>query len=348
MSLMKGIILSGGKGSRLAPITDNYPKQLVPVIGKPILFHCIETLKKADITEIQIVLNPETGKLIEEKVHKENFGVNISFLYQDAPKGLAHAIGINREFTGDDDFTVILGDNIFDEPLSKMVNKFYANKADSLILIKEVDRPYDFGVVTFDANGRAQSLVEKPKTFVSKHAIVGVYLFNKTIYKFIDKIEPSLRGELEITDAIAAQVESKANVITHILDSFWFDSGTREGLLDANKTLLIESNKFDNVDSTVRDSYLHGNISVKEKTIIEGSNLMGPIFIGKNVKIYNSTLGPFTAISDNCVIENSEIQDSIVMENTMIRDSMLISSVMHHKLDVNGKQLIINKLYADS
>jgi glucose-1-phosphate thymidylyltransferase len=343
---MKGIILSGGKGSRLAPITDNYPKQLVPVMGRPILFHCIENLRKADIVDIQIVLNPETGKIIEEKVRQEDFGVNISFLYQDAPRGLAHAVGINRDFTGDDDFTVILGDNIFDEHLSKMVKKFYDSKADSLILIKEVDRPYDFGVVKFGDDGKAEKLVEKPKTFVSRHAIVGVYLFSKSIYKFIDQVKPSSRGELEITDAISAQVEGGANVTTHILNSYWFDSGTREGLLDANKTLLIESNKFDNVDSIVRDSYLHGNIAVKEKTVIEGSNLMGPIFIGKNVRIYNSTLGPFTAIADNCIIENSEVQDSIVMENTCVRDSSLVSSVIHKDLDISGKQFIINKLFA--
>ncbi len=341
---MKGIILSGGKGSRLAPITDNYPKQLVPVMGRPILFHCIENLRKADIYDIQIVLNPETGKLIEEKVRQEDFGVNISFLYQDAPRGLAHAVGINREFTGDDDFTVILGDNIFDEPLVKMVKKFYDTKADSLILIKEVDRPYDFGVVKFSEEGKAEKLVEKPKTFVSRHAIVGVYLFSKNIYKFIDQVQPSPRGELEITDAISAQVESGESVTTHILNSYWFDSGTRDGILDANKTLLIESNKFDNVDSTIRDSYLHGNIAVKEKTVIEGSNLMGPIFIGKNVRIYNSTLGPFTAIADNCIIENSEVQDSIVMESTSVRDSTLISSVIHKNLDICGKQFIINKL----
>ncbi len=343
---MKGIILSGGKGSRLAPITDDYPKQLVPVLGKPILFHCIENLRKAGIDQIQIVLSHETGKLIEERIAQENFGANISFIYQDAPLGLAHAVSINKDFTGSDDFVVVLGDNIFDESLSKMSAKFYETHADSLILIKEVDRPYDFGVVKFNADGKAERLVEKPKTFISKHAIVGVYFFNPSIYKAIDIIQPSARNELEITDAISVQVESGASVVTHILQSYWFDSGTRSGVLEANKTLLLESNKFDNVDSLIRNSYLHGNIAIRERSIIEDSNLMGPIHIGKNVRIYNSTIGPFTTIADNSVIENSELQETIVMDNASIKDSLVISSIIHRNTQIETKQMIVNRLFA--
>lgn len=343
---MKGVILSGGKGSRLAPITDDYPKQLVPVLGKPILFHCIDNLKKAEINDVQIVLSHETGKIIEEKVKAENFDMNISFIYQDEPRGLAHAIGINKDFTGDDDFVVLLGDNILDESLFKLRRKYYDSKTDSLILIKEVDHPYDFGVVKFGADGKAEKLVEKPKEFISSYAIVGVYIFNKSIYDQIEVLKPSHRGELEITDAISNQVESNINVSTHILESYWFDSGTRAGLLEANKTLLIEANKFDNVDSNVKDSYLHGNIDIKEKTSIENSNLMGPIYIGKNVKIYNSTIGPFTTIADNCVIENCELQETIVMEDTFIKDAYCIASVVHRGMEIEGKQTIINKLFA--
>lgn len=343
---MKGVILSGGKGSRLAPVTDNYPKQLIPVLGKPILFHCIDHLKKAGIDDICIVLSPQTGKTIEAEVAKANLGANITYIYQDEPRGLAHAVGITRDYVGDDDFIVLLGDNLFDKALADLKNDFYASKADTLILLKTVDRPYDFGVVQFDENGRAKQLVEKPKSFVSNYAIVGVYIFNNKIFNAIDSIKPSARGELEITDAIALQVNEKFNVQINVLDSYWFDSGTREGLLNANKTLLIESNKFDNVNSTIRNSYLHGKIGLREDSVVEGSNLMGPIFLGKNVRIYNSTLGPFTTVGDNCVIENSELQDTIVMENTCIRDSTLISSLIHKSMKISGKMFIINRLYA--
>lgn len=344
---MKGVILSGGKGSRLAPITDNYPKQLVPVLGKPILFHCIEHLKKAGITEICIVLSPQTGKLIEEAIKKENFiGISIQFIYQDEPRGLAHAVGITRDFVGKDDVLVLLGDNLFDRSLGDMIESFYHNQSDSLILLKEVDRPYQFGVVKFDEQGRAEKLVEKPKEFVSNYAIVGVYIFSSKIFDAIDQIEPSSRGEFEITDAIALQVTNKLNIQTDILKSFWFDSGTREGLLDANKHLLISNHKFNNVDCTVTDSFMHGNIGLDKGSLIEKSNIMGPVFIGKNVKIFNSTIGPFTTIADNCYIENSELQETIVMEGTRVNNSQIYSSIIFKNLKIKYQPRIINELYA--
>lgn len=343
---MKGVILSGGKGSRLAPITDNYPKQLLSVVGKPILFHCIDYLRRADIDEICIVLSPHTGKIIEEAILNAGLDSSISFIYQDEPRGLAHAIGCTKDFIGNDDFAVLLGDNLFDKPLNDLKETFYHNKADSLLLIKEVDRPYDFGVVQFDKTGKAQRLVEKPKSFISKYAIVGVYLFNNKIFEAINILKPSPRGEFEITDAISIQVDQGLNVQTEILTSYWFDSGTRVGLLDANKTLLIDSSKFDNVNSKVKNSYLLGNIAIQSNSVIEDSNIMGPVFIGKNVIIRNATIGPFTTIADGCRIENTELQDTIVMENTIITESKIYSSVLFKDLKVRHQSLIINQLYA--
>lgn len=343
---MKGVILSGGKGSRLAPITDNYPKQLVPILGKPILFHCIDYLKRAGIDEIAIILSPETGKIIEAEIAKTDFGVNFEFIYQDEPRGLAHAVKITQNFVGDEEFVVLLGDNLFNKSLKEILDCYKASKSDSLILLKSVDRPYNFGVAKFDSDGKVQKLVEKPKTFVSNYAIVGVYCFNHKIFNAIDSIEPSARGELEITDAIAHQVENGQNVQTSILDSFWFDSGTREGLLDANKHLLIDSSKYDNNSQKILDSKLLGNIALGEGSIVENSNLMGPIYIGKNVKVLNSIVGPFTTIADDCVIEDSELQEVIAMENTKMKGSQVISSVVFKDLSLNGDQLIINKLLA--
>ncbi len=345
---MKGIILSGGKGSRLAPLTDNYPKQLIPIIGRPVLLHCIDYLKNAGIDDIAIIVGGDKGHIIESELRKHNLNVSLQFIYQDEPKGLAHAVGLARDFTKDDDFIVLLGDNLFDKRIKDLINSFYANKSDTLILLKDVTHPYDFGVVKFDPSGKALQLVEKPKEFVSNFAIVGVYLFNKKIYQAIDAIKPSARGELEITDAIALQVNQGRNVQTDLLDSYWYDTGTRAGLLDANCRMLLANNKVDNMASRINKSYLFGKVSVSEKTVIEGSNLMGPIHIGKNVKITNSTIGPYTSISDNCVIENAEIQSSIVMEGTEIIDSQTISTVVFKESLMRKVPIMLNELVMES
>lgn len=342
---MKGVILSGGKGLRLAPITKVYPKQLLPVIGKPILLHCIENLTSSGITEIAIIVGQDKGKLIEDEVNSYQLGLNIKFIYQDEPKGLAHAIGLAREFTGNDSFVVLLGDNLFDKKLFSLVENFRKSKPDTLILLKDVSNPYDFGVVKFDDNGYAVSLVEKPKEFVSNFAIVGVYLFNKKIYEAIDEVKPSARGELEITDAIALQVHKGLKVKTEQLDSFWYDTGTRDGMIDANRRMLLYASKVENLSNKISNSHLFGKLIVGKNSSIENSNLMGPIFIGKNVKIINSTIGPYTSISDNSVIENSEIQSSILMKGTSVLDSNLVSSIVFKDSRIFKEQILLNQIY---
>lgn len=341
---MKGVILSGGKGSRLSPLTDNYPKQLIPIAGRPVLMHCIEYLQNAGITEIAIIVGDDKGHIIENEVRRQNLNLSIQFIYQDEPRGLAHAVGLARDFTKDDDFIVLLGDNLFDKRLQSLIQEFYANKADTLILLKDVTHPYNFGVVRFDNSGKAVELVEKPKHFVSNYAIVGVYIFNQQIYQAIDAIEPSARGEYEITDAIAWQVSRGIRVQTNILDSYWYDTGTREGLLDANCRMLLARKSVEAIDTKVESSYLFGKVSSGEKSLITKSNLMGPIFIGKNVKIINSTIGPYTSIGDNCVIENSEVQSSIVMHNTEIIDSQTVGTVVFKESLINKVPMTINEL----
>lgn len=343
---MKGVILSGGKGTRLAPITTSYPKQLIPVCGKPCLLHCISYLKNAGINEICIVISKETGHLIQDELKNHSLGVDISFIVQDEPRGLAHAVGITKDFTGDDDFVVLLGDNLFDQSLIPLIESFKKTKADSAILLKEVDRPYDFGVVKIDETGKAEKLVEKPKEFVSKFAIVGVYIFTKKIFDAINSIEPSDRGELEITDAIAHQVAEDMNVHTEILKSYWFDSGTREGLLDANKRMLIAKKQFDNLSNSLVNSNLLGSVHVGKGTVIEDSNIMGPVYIGDNVTIKNAIIGPYSSISDNCIVDDSEIQDSLIMANTNLTNSLLVSSVLFKDLKISDESILINSVKA--
>jgi glucose-1-phosphate thymidylyltransferase len=341
---MKGVILAGGKGSRLSPLTDNYPKQLIPIAGQPVLVHCIEYLQNAGITDIAIIVSDERGYQIETELKNHKLNLNIQFIYQDEPRGLAHAVGLARDFTKEDDFIVLLGDNLFDKRLMSLINDFYSHKADTLILLKDVTHPYNFGVVKFDEHGKAVELVEKPKHFVSNYAIVGVYIFNKKIYESIDTIKPSLRGELEITDAIAMQVSTGKKVQTNILDSYWYDTGTREGLLDANCRMLLSKKIVENKNTNIDASYMFGHISCEEKSSISKSNLMGPIFIGKNVKIINSTIGPYTSIGDNCVIENSEVQSSIIMHSTEILDSRTIGTVVFKDTVMNKNSMVFNEL----
>lgn len=342
---LKGVILSGGKGSRLSPITDNYPKQLLPILGKPILFHCIEHLRKINVKDIAIIVNPETGNAIQQAVEKRDYPENITFIVQEQPLGLAHAVDCARDFVGKNDFIVLLGDNLFDRSLKDLVEKFYQSHCDSLILLKRVDRPYDFGVAELDEAGKVKKIVEKPKTFVSDFAVVGVYLFKPSIFDAIKGLNPSQRGELEITDAIAKQVSLEQSVQTSILESYWFDSGTLHGLLEANKTFLLNSEKFDNMNSKIRDSYLLGNVAVGEGSSIENSKLMGPISIGKNVHIRDTVIGPFTTISDNCIIDNSELQEVVLMENAKIFDSLFVSSIIFKDSVVNAEKPVIGNLY---
>ena len=347
--MKKGVILSGGKGTRLAPITLDYPKQLLPIMGKPILFYTIEYLLKAGIYDICLIVSPETGKTIEAAVASANFDAKFSYVYQPEPLGLAHAVGMSKEFIGDsDDFVVLLGDNLFDKDLRDMMKTFKETDASSLVLLKHVDRPYAFGVVKFDEEtGKAQKLVEKPKTFVSNFAIVGVYLFKKEIFDAIDKLNPSARGELEITDAIASQVNLGQNVQTSILDSYWYDTGTLAGLIDSNKRLLLHTSKFDNFNAKVKNSYVLGNVTLEKDTVVTDSNLMGPIYVGKNVKIINSVVGPFTSIGDNCVIDNSEIQQSIIMQDSVLEGTSVISSFVYKDNILQRKPLILDKVYKD-
>jgi glucose-1-phosphate thymidylyltransferase len=240
---------------------------------------------------------------------------------------------------------VLLGDNLFDISLRDMILQFHQTKADSLILLKKVDRPYDFGVAEIDEQGEVKNIVEKPKTFVSDYAVVGVYIFKASIFSAIEGLNPSSRGELEITDAIAKQIALGQKVQTSVLDSYWFDSGTREGLLDANKTFLLHAHKFDNLSNRIRGSYLLGNVAIGEGSIIENSKIMGPVCIGKNVEIRDSIIGPFTTIGDNSVIDKSELQETILMNSCQIYDSRFVSSVVFEYSDVCKQKMVINQLF---
>ncbi len=236
---MKALILCGGKGTRLLPLTQNIPKQLLPVADKPILFYLLEQIKEADITDVGIVVCPKTGGKIREAIADgAKWGVSVTYIEQAESLGLAHAVAVARDFLGDDSFLMLLGDNLIECNIGELVSRFYTDKADALISLKEVADPRQFGVAEVDDNGSVIRLTEKPKEPKSRLAIVGMYVFTPEIHRAIAEISPSRRGELEITDAIQKLIETGGKVTGHNLQGYWFDIGTREGLARANDVFL--------------------------------------------------------------------------------------------------------------
>lgn len=340
---MKGLILSGGKGTRLRPITLTIPKQLVPVAGKPILYYVIEHLLQANIKEIGIIIAPETGEEIKKKVLEENFPADIEFILQEKPEGLAHAVKIARDYLGDSPFVMYLGDNLLGEGITDIVEKFKKGNIDSIILLKEVENPSSFGVAVLDnENKKVIKLVEKPKEKISNLALVGVYLFNYKIFSAIEKIKPSFRGELEITDAIQELINSGANVECKILSSWWLDTGKKDDLLSANTIVLDEYVKRE-IKGTVENSEIIGRVKIEENARILNSKIRGPAVIGSNAVVENSFIGPYTTIGRNTKIINSSIEHSVILENVYIfsierledslvgKDAKIIKSTDKHK-----------------
>ncbi len=320
---MKGLVLSGGKGTRLRPLTYSIPKQLVPVANKPILHFVIEDLARAGIVEIGVIYSPETGDEIRQSLGSgERWGVKLTYIYQAEPLGLAHAVKTARDFLGDNSFVMYLGDNLIDSGIKNFVQEFADSEAntDSIILLKEVADPTHFGVAVIDGNGRVQRLVEKPKEPPSNLALVGIYLFSPLVHEAIDRIRPSWRGELEITDAIQQLVDDGRRVTAHVLQGWWLDTGKKDDMLEANRVVLdglIKREIYGRVDDT---SQVSGRVLVEEGASIEGSQVRGPAVIGRGAVVRNSFIGAYTSIGDNCRVENSCIEFSVIMEGSQIQD----------------------------
>ncbi len=317
---MKGLILSGGKGTRLYPLTYTRAKQLIPVANKPVLFRVIETIRDAGITEIGIVIG-DTGPEIREAVGDgSQFGVAITYIPQDAPSGLAHAVKISRDFVGDDRFVMFLGDNVIQGGISPLIKEFADNAEwNSQIVLTAVEHPERYGVARLNGKGRIVELIEKPKNPPSNLALVGIYMFDAHIFEATDAIKPSGRGELEITDAIQWLVENDYKVFPHVHNGWWIDTGEAGEMLRANSLVLEELEPA--IRGTVdAESQVDSRVTVEEGAEIINSVIRGPAIIGRNTRIINSYVGPFSSIYHNVVIENSEIARSIVLEHSTIRD----------------------------
>lgn len=343
---MKALILAGGKGTRLKPITHTIPKQLLPVANKPILFYVLDQIRGAGITDIGMVIAPETGDTIREAAGDgSRWDARITYIMQSDPQGLAHAVKTSRDFLGDSTFLMFLGDNLIEGGVSEFVDRFATDGPDSLILLKEVPDPSLFGVAELNEKGRAIRLVEKPKEPKTNLALVGVYLFTPEIHGAIDQIEPSWRGELEITDAIQRLLDMGKNVESHVLTGWWLDTGKKDDLLEANTIVLdclLERDIRVDVDA---ESKITGRVEIKEGATIVNSTIRGPVSIDEGCQIRNSLIGPFTSIGAGTVIEDSSVEHSVILEQSRISridrlaDSLIGTGVELKKADDQFKAL---------
>ncbi|MFA5104963.1 MAG: glucose-1-phosphate thymidylyltransferase [Candidatus Margulisiibacteriota bacterium] len=314
---MKALILSGGAGTRLRPLTHTSAKQLLPVANKPIIFYGIEAIAAAGVKDFAIIVGDTAEDVMREVGDGSRWGVNISYIKQEAPLGLAHAVKISRDFIKDDSFIMFLGDNLLKEGIPEFVSKFNKNKPNALILLTKVPNPEQFGVAELDASGKVKKLVEKPKNPKTDLALVGIYLFDRNIFKAVDAITPSRRGELEITDAIQWLVDNGYKVEPHMVSGWWKDTGKPEDLIEANRLVLgmIQSSIAGVVDGR---SSMSGKVVLGKGSEVVSSTIKGPVTIGDNCKISGSTIGPFVSIGHNGSVLNCRIENSIIMEDCSV------------------------------
>ena len=316
--MMKGLILSGGKGTRLRPLTYTSAKQLVPVANKPVLFYGIEALAEAGIREIGIVVGDTRDEIKAAVGDGSRWGVKVSYIEQDAPRGLAHAVLISEAFMGNDPFVMYLGDNLLNRGITGFVEEFVREAPAAQILLTRVPDPQMFGVAELE-NGRVVRLVEKPKEPKSDLALVGVYMFSPAVFESVKRIKPSFRNELEITDAIQDLIDRGLSVRPHLVEGWWKDTGKLEDMLEANR--LILDTLLRRVDGRVdAESRVEGKVVIEQGAVVERSVIRGPVIIGANARIVHAYVGPFTSIGSGAEIRDSEIEHSIVLEGSVISD----------------------------
>jgi glucose-1-phosphate thymidylyltransferase len=313
---MKGLILSGGKGMRLRPITHTSAKQLVPVANKPVLFYGIEAMAQAGIVDIGIIIAPETGDEIRTAAGDgSQFGVAITYIEQDEPLGLAHASLTAEDYLDGEPFVMYLGDNLLQGGITELVTSFVASAPDALILLTPVEDPQNYGVAELDGD-RVVRLVEKPAQPATDLALVGVYMFTAGIHDAARAIEPSARGELEITDAIQYLVDAGRRVEPHIVRGWWKDTGRLEDMLEANRLVLdrIEPR----VEGELVQSQCDGRVVVEPGARLERTTVRGPAIIGAGARITDAYIGPYTSIGEDCVISDAEVEHSILLEGSQV------------------------------
>lgn len=338
---MKGIILHGGHGTRLRPLTHTGPKQLLPIANKPMSQFALEDLKSAGISEIGIIV----GHTYQDKVKEyygdgSDFGVKISYIFQDEPKGISHAINLCKEFVGNDKFIVYLGDNILRKDLTDYSKKFTSSKNDAMILLCEVDDPSRFGIAELDSqnHNKIKKITEKPKHSPSNLAIIGIYFLTPKIFDIIPNLKPSWRGELEITDALQLLMEQGSAIEYDIVTGWWKDTGTPEDIIHANQ-LVLDSIGKKNQFLIDKHSEIKDNIVIGKGTIVtRDSFITGPVIIGNNCKIGPAVrLGPYVSVGDNCNLKQCDVENSIIMQDCIIDTKIALSnSIIAHGSNIHN------------
>ncbi len=332
---MKGLVLSGGKGTRLRPITHTGAKQLVPIANKPVLFYGLEALVEAGIEEIGIVVGDTEDEIRRAVGDGSQFGARVQYISQLAPLGLAHAVQTARQFLEGSAFVMYLGDNFITGGIRAVVKEFEEDSPDVLILLKQMPNPERFGVAELD-QGRVVRLEEKPERPRSDLVLVGVYCFQPSIFEAVDAISPSARGELEITDAIQWQIDRGRRVTSHLVEGRWIDTGKMDDLLECNRVVLdmLPERREGTVSG---DSRLLGKVILEEGSEVVHSTIRGPVIVGASTRVVDSFVGPFTALYHHVLIEGSEIEHSIVLEHTVIRGASKIED------SLIGRDVVIEK-----
>ncbi|MFF4568035.1 glucose-1-phosphate thymidylyltransferase [Streptomyces sp. NPDC001410] len=314
---MKALVLSGGAGTRLRPITHTSAKQLVPVANKPVLFYGLESLAEAGITQVGMIVGDTAAEIEEAVGDGAGFGLDVTYIPQERPLGLAHAVLIARDFLGDDDFVMYLGDNFVVGGIRDLVDEFRASRPDAQILLTHVPDPRSFGVAELDAAGQVIGLEEKPEHPKSDLALVGVYLFTPAIHEAVRTIGPSRRGELEITHALQHLIDTRADVRSTVIEGYWKDTGNVDDMLEVNRTVL--EGVLRRIDGEVdAASETVGRVVIEKGARITHSRIVGPAVIGAGTVVSDSYVGPFTSIAENCRITDSELEFSIVLRDSSI------------------------------
>ena len=331
---MKALVLAGGSGSRLRPITHTSAKQLLPIANKPVLYYGLEAIRDAGITEVGIVVG-DTAPAIQEAVGDGSaFGLSATYIRQDAPRGLAHAVLIARDFVGDDDFVMYLGDNFIVGGISELVEEFPVGRPDAQIMLTQVPDPRQYGVAELDALGEVVGLEEKPRQPKSDLALVGVYIFTSAVHEAVRQLVPSWRGELEITEAIQWLIDNGRKVRSTTITGYWKDTGNVIDMLEVNRMVLesVQPAQHGTIDASTE---IIGRVVVERDAEVSGSRIVGPVIIGAGTRVSGSYVGPFTSIAADCTIADSEIEYSIVLRGASIQGVRRIeASLIGHEVEV--------------
>ena len=332
---MKGLVLAGGRGTRLRPLTYTMAKQLVPVANRPVLHYVMEHLCQAGIRDVGVIVSPDTADQIREALAPNHWKANFTFILQAEPLGLAHAVKTARTWLGDSSFIMYLGDNLIGRGVGDLIERFQEEQPDAVVLLKEVSDPRRFGVAVVDSSGRIVQLVEKPANPPSPYAMVGVYLFSAAIHDAISAIKPSWRGELEITDAIQQLLDGGRRVDSRMLTSWWLDTGKKDDLLEANRVVLdewVERKIAGDVDAA---SAITGKVSLEAGVRVERSTIRGPVVVAEGCAILDAFVGPYTSIGPNCTITRSRVEHSVLLAGSSLEGvDSLEDSVLGHNAKV--------------